>query len=150
MSHARQQIRDAAVTELTGLDTSGARVYPSRVYPTGDEHLPGLIVFCGDEKVVRRGDRRVGMQVRQIDLIVEARAKLAGGVADLLDTMVAEVEEALAAGVSVAILSLDLAETTLLMAPLEVPVGVARMKFVVRYAIDRDVPTMPVDMEPAS
>ena len=33
MAHLRKQIRDNVVTALTGLSTTGSRVYGSRVYP---------------------------------------------------------------------------------------------------------------------
>lgn len=42
--HARTQIRDAAVTRVTGLSTTGTRVFKSRVYPLEKADLPGLLV----------------------------------------------------------------------------------------------------------
>ena len=33
MAHLRKQIRDDVVTTLTGLSTTGSKVYASRVYP---------------------------------------------------------------------------------------------------------------------
>ena len=40
--HLHKQIRDALVTKLTGLTTSGARVYANRLYPLDSANLPGL------------------------------------------------------------------------------------------------------------
>jgi len=40
--HLHKQIRAALVTKLTGLATSGARVYANRLYPLDSANLPGL------------------------------------------------------------------------------------------------------------
>lgn len=45
MPTARQQIREALETQLTGLTTTGARVYTSRVYPLNEDNLPALRIF---------------------------------------------------------------------------------------------------------
>lgn len=42
----RKQIRDNVVTTLTGLSTTGSRVYASRVYPMAAANLPGLCVYA--------------------------------------------------------------------------------------------------------
>ena len=45
MSHARQKIRDAVVTLITGLTTTGTRVYDTKLYNLDpSEDLPGLVV----------------------------------------------------------------------------------------------------------
>ena len=49
MSHAHTQIRDAAVLALTGLTSTGSRVYPNRIFTLADANLPGLRVFLNDE-----------------------------------------------------------------------------------------------------
>ncbi|MEY2654030.1 MAG: hypothetical protein RLZZ524_1058, partial [Pseudomonadota bacterium] len=43
-NHLRQQIREAVAGAVTGLTTTGARVYQGRVYPLEDAQLPGLTV----------------------------------------------------------------------------------------------------------
>lgn len=46
MSHARQKIRDAVVTLITGLTTTGTRVYDTKLYNLDpSEDLPGLVVY---------------------------------------------------------------------------------------------------------
>jgi len=40
-NHVRQQIRERLATDLTGLTTTGRRVYQSRVYSLEDGNLPG-------------------------------------------------------------------------------------------------------------
>ena len=46
MSHARQKIRDAVVTLVTGLTTTGSRVFDTRLYNLEpSEDLPGLVIY---------------------------------------------------------------------------------------------------------
>jgi len=52
MSHARQQVRDAVVTAVTGLTTTSTRVYASRVYP--HDSLPSLAVYTLEEEISGR------------------------------------------------------------------------------------------------
>ena len=42
-NHVRQQIREKFGTTLTGLTTTGSRVYESRVYPL--ETVPALVIY---------------------------------------------------------------------------------------------------------
>ena len=49
-NHIRQQIRERIATNLTGLTTTGTRVYQSRVYPLEDNNLPGLIIYTVSEE----------------------------------------------------------------------------------------------------
>jgi hypothetical protein len=48
-NHVRQQIRERVATTLTGLTTTGSKVYQSRVYPLAANNLPGLLVFTNSE-----------------------------------------------------------------------------------------------------
>lgn len=52
MAHVRTQIRDRLMTILTGLATTGSRVYRSRVHPMTENTMPGICVYCGTEKAV--------------------------------------------------------------------------------------------------
>ena len=49
MAHVRQQLRERAATTLTGLTTTGSRVYQSRIYPLGAANLPGLLIYTKSE-----------------------------------------------------------------------------------------------------
>ena len=49
MTHVRQQIRDLAVTALTGLTTTGTNVYADRAYPIPQDKLPALRIFFSRE-----------------------------------------------------------------------------------------------------
>jgi len=46
-----KQIRDAVVTVLTGLTTTGANVFPYRFYPVAENQLPALLVYTDDEEI---------------------------------------------------------------------------------------------------
>ena len=48
-NHVRQQIREEIGTTLTGLTTTGSRVYQSRVYPLESGGTPALLIYtkCG-------------------------------------------------------------------------------------------------------
>ena len=49
MAHVRKQIRDAVITALTGLSTTGSNVFRSRIYPLESNKIPGLCVFSKSE-----------------------------------------------------------------------------------------------------
>lgn len=95
MSHARQQIRDAAVSALTGLASTGARVFPSRKRPLGEASLPCLLVFTDDESIAAASMGAPATLDRKLQLRVEGLAKDTTDLDDALDTLAAEVETAL-------------------------------------------------------
>ena len=88
MSHARTQIRAAAVAALEGV----APVSASRVYPIDEAELPVLLVWTNAEEIT--GGTH-GAYARELTLIVEAVAR-GGTVDDDLDTLLVGVEKALA------------------------------------------------------
>ena len=49
MAHARQTIREAAATKVTGLTSTSTRVFQSRMVP--QETLPCLLVATNDEEI---------------------------------------------------------------------------------------------------
>jgi hypothetical protein len=53
MAHARKLIRDNIVTTVTGLSTTGANVFKSRVYPLSAGSLPALTVYTRSEEVIQ-------------------------------------------------------------------------------------------------
>lgn len=91
MAHARQTIREAAATLLTGLTSTGSRVFQSRMVP--QTTLPCLLVTTNDEEIV---PGTIGNIIeRQLELIITGVAK-ASSADDALDTVAAEVETAMA------------------------------------------------------
>lgn len=101
MSHAHTLIRNAAVTALNGLTTSGARVYANRMYPMDAASLPGLRVFLNDESVEVITVHGPTTQDRTVQLVVECCASDNATLDATCDTMQLEVETAMAAGFSV-------------------------------------------------
>jgi len=99
MAHARKGIRDAAVTALTGLATTGANVFPGRQWPAENGKLPALLVYTADELAEVAN---IGLTLdRAVDLVIEGIVKQA--VADIentLDIIATEVEAAIGADVT--------------------------------------------------
>lgn len=98
MSHARQQIREAVASRVTGLTTTGSNVHESWVY--SHDTLPDLSVYTGREIVLEEGKTLGNRQRIGLEIVIEARAKPAEGedsYDDQLDTICAEVQTAMAA-----------------------------------------------------
>ena len=139
MSHARQQIREAIATLVTGLTTTGSNVFRSRVYRLQASELPALLVYTNSE-TVERSHMTTGL-VRELTLRVEGIAKALANIDDTLDTIGAEVEAALGgqepAGVED--LVLQSADVTIT-GEGEQQVGAIVMDFLVRYRTDQAAP----------
>jgi hypothetical protein len=95
MSHIRKQIRDAIVAVLTGLTTTGSRVYKSRIYPLESGKLPGLCVFTKAETISNETITPPRTQIRVIEAMVEIYVMANSNIDDSLDTVSLEVEEAI-------------------------------------------------------
>ena len=111
MAHVRQQIRSAIVTALTGLTTTGSNVFRSRIYPLESGKLPGLCIFTRSEAVefdTLTITRSIG---RVLEVSVEAYLSATANYDNTLDTIAVEVEEALAADVTLGGLSKDVQVT---------------------------------------
>lgn len=95
MSHVRQQLRERAATTLTGLSTTGTKVYQSRVYPLGAANLPGLLIYTkseDSEAVTMSGARTL---LRNLSLVIEGYVKAVSNYDDTVDTIAKEVETAM-------------------------------------------------------
>ena len=99
-NHLRRQIRDAFVTALTGLATTGTKVYAGRVYAMQDANLPGLRIYTNDEEneIASLGVSRT-LQ-RRLQVVVEACFKDATSLDNTGDQILKEVETALGPGVA--------------------------------------------------
>jgi hypothetical protein len=100
MAHVRKQIRDNIVTTLTGLATTGSRVYKTRVYPLAQSKLPGLAIYTETEDIEIRTINPPRTQMRNLTVTVDAFVKGVSNFDDDLDTICQEVEEALAADIT--------------------------------------------------
>lgn len=100
-NHIRQQLREAFAAQVTGLTTSGARVFQSRIRNLADADLPGLRIYTEQEDIADNAGTTYqsspDLQHRTLALRCEAVAKANANLDDTLDLMCKEVELALAA-----------------------------------------------------
>lgn len=95
--HAREVLRDAVAALVTGLTTTGARVYQSRVYPLESTELPCLLVYLGDEAIEYLTMDNPRMQERRLDIIIEGHAVANADIDEVLDDMAEQIETAIGA-----------------------------------------------------
>lgn len=138
MAHVRTSIRTAITTRLTGLTTTGARVYPSRVHPLMDSNLPCLRVYLDEEDVSTESMAADVFLDRSATLKVECCGKAVSSLDSTLDTMLAEVETAMGNGDATfgnLIKSRPLPQsiTVDLDDGLEKPVGILTVNYLVNY-----------------
>lgn len=96
MSHLRQLIRSNIVTTVTGLVTTGSRVYQTRIYPLEQSKLPGLCVYTRSETTEYTTISPPRRQERSLEVVVEIYAMATTNLDNTLDTVAAQIEEALA------------------------------------------------------
>lgn len=145
MAHVRKQIRDAVITTLTGLSTTGSNVFRSRIYPLESNKLPGLCVFSKSEATtfdtltISRSINRV------LEIGVEAYVKATSDYDNTLDTIAVEVEEAIASDVTLGNLAKDTQVTSFeadFSGEGEQPVAIGRFTVEVIYrTLENDVET---------
>jgi hypothetical protein len=142
MSHTHQQIRDALATALTGLTTSGARVYKNRLYPMDSAELPGLRIYLDSDEIQAETIHTPVLYAHTLTVTVEACARASTALDDTLDTMSAEIETALSAPLTVSGKKLDLifAASQYDDEPASPPVGVKRLTFTLAYYTASNAP----------
>ncbi len=136
MSHLRKQIRDNITSVLTGLTTTGTRVYQTRVYPLAADKLPGICIYTNAEQVEKSTLTIPRFQIRRLEVIVEAYASAVSAVDDTLDQICLEVEEKLALDVTRGGKAKDTKVTSIetdFSGDGERPAGVARITVEVTY-----------------
>lgn len=143
MAHARETIRARVATMLTGLTTTAARVFQSRVYNVQESELPCLLIYTVSEDVaeVTLGDPRTLERV--LTLVVEGKAQATADLDDTLDDIGQEVETALGGDPDLSIGVYDtLLETVEIdySADGDVPVGSIVMRFLVTYRTAENAP----------
>jgi len=145
MSHVRQQIRDDIVTTLTGLTTTGSNVFRSRIFPLEETNLPALCIYTKSETSEYDTIGLPRSVNRILDVAVEAYVKGVSNYDNTLDTIAVEVEEAIAADITLGNLAKD-AQITAFEADFagdgEQPVAVGRFTVTVEYrTVENDVET---------
>lgn len=137
-----QQILDAAVAAVTGLATSGTRVFQSRVYELQDVNLPGLRVYLNNESIATASMGVGRRRAHRADLVIECCSKKSSGMELELRTMRKEVIAALDANqgaggakyIEPRSIEIDMDGEA------EKEVGVARMTFEVLYYTAQGAP----------
>ena len=107
MAHVRQQIRDQIVTALTGLTTTGTNVFRSRIFPLEQTKLPALCIFTKSEATEFDTITLARSVNRVLDVAVEAYVIGTANYDNALDGIAVEVEEAIAADVTLNNLAKD-------------------------------------------
>lgn len=140
--HAHKQIRDALVAALTGLPTTGSRVWANRLRPMQDADLPGLRVFVDGEEAEGVLIEMPQLYVRRLAIVIEGVDKASSALDDTLDRIGKEVEMALAAGITVGGNVLEVVYSGMRFEDeqLDRPVGVRRMMFSVSFQTMANAP----------
>jgi hypothetical protein len=95
MAHVRKLLRDSVTSALTGLATTGNKVYQSRVYPIAPDKLPGLLIYSRAETTEYQTIGVPRLQLRATSFTVEAYVKGTTGYDNTIDQICLEIEEAL-------------------------------------------------------
>ena len=108
MAHVRKQIRDSIKTALTGLATTGANCYQSRVFPFEPSKLPALLIYTKSETTDFDTISLPRDVMRVLEINVEAYVQGTANYDNTLDQIAVEVEEVIAADVTLGGLTKDL------------------------------------------
>lgn len=140
--HLHKQIRGAVVTKLTGLTTSGSRVYANRLQPLPDATSPTLLVTLDEETAEQATFHANPIYARELRLSVAAIVKATSALDDTIDLMSKEVEVALAAGITVGSRTLDVFYNGMSFEDeqSDKPVGIKRMSFTIPYTAAANAP----------
>ncbi len=146
-NHVRQQIREYFGTTLTGLTTTGANVFESRVYTLQENTLPSLVIYTKSETsepIVIGVDR---VMSRDLSVVIEGYVKATSNFDDTIDTISKEVEEAIAADRTLGGLAKDcyLESTEIeFNAEGEKPLGYVSLTFLTNYYVKETNPDVAV------
>ena len=143
MSHARTQIRQAVIALLKGNTGAGNNVFEARIYPIDDPKLPALLVYTKLETLGEQSMSRPRTQQRELRLSIEVYVKARGKVDEDTDALALEIEQLIAADVTlgglVKDMVLDTTETQF-SDDGERPVAVAVMNYAILYTVKEHQP----------
>ena len=142
--HLRRQIREAVASAVTGLTTTGSRVFQSRLYPLAETDLPCLLLRTQSESSESVSLPAPRLLQRTLRLHVTAVARAVDDLDDTLDLICQEVEAALAmpcAALGGVAKLITLSGTEIdLRGESEQPIGQADMAFDVVYMAAENAP----------
>tara|TARA_R100001460_G_scaffold11852_3_gene27477 strand:+ start:1827 stop:2273 length:447 start_codon:yes stop_codon:yes gene_type:complete len=146
-NHVRQQIREEIGTTLTGLTTTGNRVYQSRVYPLETGGTPALLIYTKSEDSEPMVISTNRLSERNLSVAVEIYVKDTTNFDDTIDTSSKEIESAIAADTTLNGLAKDcyLESTEIeFNAEGEKPLAVATLIFLTKYYVQEQNPDVAV------
>ena len=146
-NHVRQQIREEIGTTLTGLTTTGNRVYQSRVYPLETGGTPALLIYTKSEDSEPMVISTNRLSERNLSVAVEIYVKDTTNFDDTIDTSSKEIESAIAADTTLNGLAKDcyLESTEIeFNAEGEKPLAVATLIFLTKYYVKEQNPDVAV------
>lgn len=143
MAHVRQTIREYFGTQLTGLTTTGANAFQSRVYPMQSAKLPALLIYTTTESSEEQAFSSKRVQTRTLSVDVQGFVRALSNFDDTLDTIAKEVEVAILDDPTLGGLAIN-TELTSTQADYsgegEQPVGTIRLTFDVQYRTETGQP----------
>lgn len=118
MTHLRKTIRDSTATRLTGLTTTGSRVYKSRNLPLTATEFPCLAIYARSDApdyADAAFSGGVAYPVRTVELHVVGYVKDtdSSAIEDTLDTIAEQVEVAIFNGALTGAMGLTIGEQTI-------------------------------------
>ena len=143
MAHVRKTIREYFGTQLTGLTTTGANAFESRVYPMQSAKLPALLIYTTTESSEEQAFSSKRVQNRLLSVEVQGFVRATSNFDDTLDLIAKEVEVAILDDPSLGGLAIN-TQLTSTQADYsgegEQPVGTIRLTFDVQYRTETGQP----------
>jgi len=146
-THVRQQIRDRIVSNVTGLSSTGDRVYKSRVWPLNADTMPALLVYSTSEDSITRAMGSTQTLDRQLSVTIEGYVRNITVYDNEIDTIAKEVEIAMASDATLN----GLAKFSYL-ASTEIsyngegdqPIGIVTLNYAIQYWTATNAPETPL------
>ena len=143
MAHVRKTIREYFGTQLTGLTTTGANAFESRVYPMQSAKLPAILIYTTTESSEEQAFSSKRVQNRLLSVEVQGFVRAISNFDDTLDLIAKEVEVAILDDPTLGGLAIN-TELTSTQADYsgegEQPVGTIRLTFDVQYRTETGQP----------
>lgn len=143
MAHVRKTIREYFGTQLTGLTTTGANAFESRIYPMQSAKLPAILIYTTTESSEEQAFSSKRVQNRVLSVEVQGFVRAISNFDDTLDLIAKEVEVAILDDPTLGGLAIN-TELTSTQADYsgdgEQPVGTIRLTFDVQYRTETGQP----------
>lgn len=145
VDHVRQQIRDRIITNVTGLTTTGDRVFRSRTYPLNADTMPALLVYTTNEDSDIDVMGIPGALNRIVNVVIEGYVRNITVYDNMIDDICQEIEVVMANDPTIN----GLAKNSFLSGTEinytgegDQPIGVVAMNYVVQYRTATNAPSV--------